>query len=183
MKSALTAVSLTVLTASAVAAEPAKLSYNRIGFEVSESHQTVSGVSSVNTLSLSILLGQSNFIAAASTDEYFTNFGLGYLFRDVAFSTDLVISASSAANYASTRDTLYGIQLRRGLPEIHDSLEVLFSYALSHGTDGGSRQNTFRGEIAYNYDASYQLAVGFVDTDAFLPAGQSYLTLTARYNF
>ncbi|MEY3448952.1 MAG: hypothetical protein RL749_568 [Verrucomicrobiota bacterium] len=183
MKSALPVLGLTFLAASANAAEPAKLAYNRIGLEISESHQTVNSESSVNTVSLSVLLGESNFLATASSDEYFAIFGLGYLFRDVAFSTDVVISLSSAARYGTTRDTLYGIQLRRALPEIHDSLEALVSYAISHGTDGGSSEDTFRAELAYNFDARYQLAVGMVETDAHVAGGQSYLTVTARYNF
>ena len=183
MKPQLTALGLSVLAASSLAAEPSKLAYNRIGFEVSESHQTVNSESSVNTISLSMLLGESNFLATASSDEYFAIFGLGCLFRDVALSTDVLFSVSSAARYGTTRDTLYGIQLRRALPEIHDSLEALFSYSFSQGTEGGNSEHTFRGEIAYNFDARYQLAVGVVDTDVQVQGGQSYLTVTARYNF
>lgn len=187
MKRLLPVLALSALTSAACAATPAPLSYSRIGLEVSESHDTASGstitAASVNTLSLSMLLGKTDFLATVSDDQYYTIFGLGYVFRNVGFSTDVVLSVSSGAHFGVTRATLYGIQLRRALPEIHEALEASVSYSVSNAPSGGSAENTFRGEIAYNLDANYQFAVGLVNTDVYVSGGQSYLTLTARYNF
>ncbi len=190
MKHILPILTLSTLAAAASAqvAAPAAsqidpLSYNRIGFEISERHSTPTGYNNVNTLSVASMLGSSNFYASASDDQYYTILGLGYVFRNVAFATDVVLLASSGAGYGQARDTRYGITLRRRLPELNKNLEASLGYSNSHGVVGGAGANTVKCELAYNLDAHYQVALGLVQTDEVIVSGQHYYTMAVRYNF
>ena len=167
MKHILPILTLTTLAAaaSAQAAAPAGLSYNRVGLGYNTDSKGYS-------LSASALIGGSNFLVSASTTIDSKNAGaangadsvsLGYVFKNVAFGADATVSIGS--------DEAYGLNVRKDLGIYN--LEA----AASFGREAGV--NTWGIELAYNLSKQIQIAVGFSDAQG----ANSTSDISVRYNF
>jgi hypothetical protein len=179
MKHILPILTLTTLAAaaSAQAAAPAGLSYNRV---------TVSREGQNNTMSASALLGGTNVLATASSGNGYYNeatFSLGYVFKNVAFATDATVSISSGNQYVNSA---VSVNLRRALNEVYSGLEVSVGYSYASNSDSGAQGDpagttgVVSAEIAYNVNKTWQVAVGLSNQN---PSEDRTTTVSVRHNF
>lgn len=182
MKYALSALALASAAPLTLAqgAQVEPLSYNRFG---------VTRIGDVNHLEISSFIGGSDFFATLSSNSYFTNLGLGYVFKDAFAGFDIAFTATGRARYARPMDTEYGIILRRRLDELVPGLEVMAGYNYANYTDdqevflAESSVERYYVELAYNIDKRFQVAVGAVETNEFDPDKETKATFSVRYNF
>jgi hypothetical protein len=165
MKHILPILTLTTLAAaaSAQAAAPAGLSYNRVGLGYNTDTKGYA-------LSATAVLGASNFFVGANTTigghdtvNGTDSVSLGYLFKNVAYGIDATVSVGS--NEVKT------LGLRK-------DLGANFEAAATFGRNA-SRNNAWSIEAAYNVSKQIQLAVGYSDAQA----ASGTTDLTVRYNF
>ena len=165
MKHILPILTLTTLAAaaSAQAAAPSGLSYNRVGLGYNTDTKGYS-------LSASALIGGSNYLVGASTTIGGNSTGngadsvsLGYVFKNVAYGIDATIALGS--NEVKT------LGLRKDLGNN-------FEAAASFGRNA-AHNNAWSVEAAYNVSKQIQLAVGYSDAQA----ASGTTDLTVRYNF
>ena len=169
MKHILPILTLTTLAAAASAqsAAAAGLSYNRAG--LSYNTDAAAGDNGYS-LSVEALVGSSNVWVGASAD---LNKGgedgvsIGYLFKNVVAGID-------ATAFVGSNDG-YGIIARRSLNEIVAGLEGRIVW----GQEGGSNDNSFVYELAYNVNSKYQIAVSIADANGVAEE----TSVTVRYNF
>ena len=168
MKHILPILTLTTLAAAASAQSAAAgLSYNRAGL----SYNTDAAANDNGySLSVEALVGSSNVWVGASADLNTAgadNVSVGYLFKNVAAGVD-------ATAFVGSNDG-FGIIARRSLNEVVAGLEARFVWS----QNGGSSNDTFVYELAYNVGSKYQVAVSI--EDASNVAEQT--SVTVRYNF
>ena len=168
MKHILPILTLTTLAAaaSAQAAAPAGLSYNRVGLGYNTDTKGYS-------LSATAVLGASSFFVGANTSIGGANgaaasngadsVSLGYLFKNVAYGIDATVAIGS--NEVRT------LGLRKDLGNN-------FEAAATFGRNA-AHNNVWSLEAAYNVSKQVQLAVGY--SDAQNSSGTT--DLTVRYNF
>ena len=169
MKHILPILTLTTLAAAASAqsAAAAGLSYNRAG--LSYNSDAAAGDNGYS-VSIEALVGSSNVWVGASAD---LNKGgedgvsIGYLFKNVVAGID-------ATAFVGSNDG-YGIIARRSLNEIVAGLEGRIVW----GQEGGSNDNSFVYELAYNVNSKYQIAVSIADASG----ADEEVSVTVRYNF
>ena len=169
MKHILPILTLTTLAAAASAqsAAAAGLSYNRAG--LSYNSDAAAGDNGYS-VSIEALVGSSNVWVGASAD---LNKGgedgvsIGYLFKNVVGGID-------ATAFVGSNDG-YGIIARRSLNEIVAGLEGRIVW----GQEGGSNDNSFVYELAYNVNSKYQVAVSIADANGVAEE----TSVTVRYNF
>ena len=169
MKHILPILTLTTLAAAASAqsAAAAGLSYNRAG--LSYNTDAAAGDNGYS-LSVEALVGSSNVWVGASADlNTAGNDGvsIGYLFKNVVAGID-------ATAFVGSNDG-YGIIARRSLNEIVAGLEGRIVW----GQEGGSNDNSFVYELAYNVNSKYQVAVSIADANGVAEE----TSVTVRYNF
>ena len=169
MKHILPILTLTTLAAAASAqsAAAAGLSYNRAG--VNYNTDAAAGDNGYS-LSVEALVGSSNVWVGASADlNTAGNDGvsIGYLFKNVVAGID-------ATAFVGSNDG-YGIIARRSLNEIVAGLEGRIVW----GQEGGSNDNSFVYELAYNVNSKYQVAVSIADANGVAEE----TSVTVRYNF
>jgi len=168
MKHILPILTLTTLAAaaSAQAAAPAGLSYNRVGLGYNTDTKGYS-------LSATAVLGSSNFWVGASTSiggndtangADTDSVSIGYLFANVYAGIDATVSVGS--------DEAYGLGLRKALG---NNLEAAASFGRN-----SSDNNVWGAELAYNVSKQIQLAVGYSNEQG---AANGTTDLTVRYNF
>jgi len=170
MKHILPILTLTTLAAAASAqsaAAPAGLSYNRAGLSYnSDAAANDNGYSA----SIEALVGSSNVWVGAYAD---LNKGgedgvsVGYLFKNVVAGID-------ATAFVGSNDG-YGIIARRSLNEVVAGLEGRIVWS----QEGGSNDNSFVYELAYNLNSKYQIAVSIADANGVAEE----TSVTVRYNF
>jgi hypothetical protein len=170
MKHILPILTLTTLAAAASAqsaAAPAGLSYNRAG--LSYNTDAAAGDNGYS-LSVEALVGSSNVWVGASADLNTAGedgVSIGYLFKNVVGGID-------ATAFVGSNDG-YGIIARRSLNEIVAGLEGRIVW----GQEGGSNDNSFVYELAYNVNSKYQVAVSIADANGVAEE----TSVTVRYNF
>ncbi len=169
MKHILPIVTLTTLAAAASAqsAAAAGLSYNRAG--VNYNTDAAAGDNGYS-LSAEALVGSSSVWVGATANlnkAGADSVSVGYLFKSVAAGID-------ATAFVGSND-VYGVTLRRSLNEVVAGLEARFVWS----QNGGSSNDTFVYELAYNVGSKYQVAVSI--EDASNVAEQT--SVTVRYNF
>jgi len=169
MKHILPILTLTTLAAAASAqsAAAAGLSYNRAG--LSYNSDAAAGDNGYS-VSIEALVGSSNVWVGASADlNTAGNDGVsvGYLFKNVVAGID-------ATAFVGSNDG-YGIIARRSLNEIVAGLEGRIVW----GQEGGSNDNSFVYELAYNVNSKYQIAVSIADANGVAEE----TSVTVRYNF
>ena len=188
MKHILPILTLTTLAAaaSAQAAAPAGLSYNRVGFSRS---------SQDNTISAQTLVGGSNVlvgIESNSANNSEPQLTLGYVFKNVYAGVDATVFASQA----QWENTVYGVTLRRSLSEVVAGLEGSVSYG-SNFTKGtlssfsiagatSAAEGAFAYELAYNVNKQIQVGVAyvhFVDAPNWAAEKDNQTVISLRYNF
>jgi hypothetical protein len=166
MKHILPILTITTLAAaaSAQAAAPAGLSYNRVGLGYNTDSKGYS-------LSASALIGSSNFLVEADTTIGGNTSGngadsvsLGYVFKNVAFGADATVSVAS--------NEAYGLNVRKDLGIYN--LEVAASFGRN-----SSDINVWGAELAYNVSKQIQVAVGYSDAQG----SASTSDISVRYNF
>ena len=169
MKNILPILTLTTLAAaaSAQAAAPAGLNYNRVGLGYNTDTKGYS-------LSATAVLGSSNFwVGASSTiggadgaaaSNGTDSIAIGYLFANVYAGIDATVSVAS--------NEAYTLGLRKALGNN-------FEAAASFGRNSADN-NVWGAELAYNVSKQIQLAVGYSDEQG--PA-KGTTDLTVRYNF
>jgi hypothetical protein len=169
MKHILPILTLTTLAAAASAqsAAAAGLSYNRAG--LSYNTDAAAGDNGYS-LSVEALVGSSNVWVGASADLNTAGedgVSIGYLFKNVVGGID-------ATAFVGSNDG-YGIIARRSLNEIVAGLEGRIVW----GQEGGSNDNSFVYELAYNVNSKYQIAVSIADANGVAEE----TSVTVRYNF
>ena len=162
MKHILPILTLTTLAAaaSAQAAAPAGLSYNRVGLGYNTDTKGYS-------VSASALIGGSNFLVGASSTiggNGTDSVSLGYLVKSVAYGIDAVVSVAS--------NEAYGLGLRKDLGIYN--LEAAASFG--RNSDDNS---VWGAELAYNVSKQIQVAVGYSDEQG----KASETSVSVRYNF
>jgi hypothetical protein len=162
MKHILPILTLTTLAAAASAQSASGLSYNRVGVNY-DCHTQAFG------LEASAFIGSSNFLLQAATSIGHNGtangadlLGVGYVFKNVAYSTDATVSIGS--------NELYSLNLRR---ELGAGFEAAANYSRISGA------NSYGVELAYNLSKQTQLAAGYQHTSN----STSATTLSVRYNF
>ena len=181
MKHILPILTLTTLAAaaSAQAAAPAGLSYNRVGFTRQSQN---------NSLSASALLGSSNVLASVNQGAVYgpyssTTFSLGYVFKNVAYATDATVSVSSGNEYVNSA---VSVNLRRALNEVYAGLEVAFGYSYVNNENQGFQGDpqgvtgVVTAELAYNVNKTWQVAIGLSNQN---PSVERTTSLSVRHNF
>ncbi|MEY3548214.1 MAG: hypothetical protein RLZZ552_581 [Verrucomicrobiota bacterium] len=167
MKHILPILTLTTLAAAASAQSAAGLSYNRAG--LSYNTDAAAGDNGYS-VSVEALVGSSNVWVGASADLNTAgadSVSVGYLFKNVVAGID-------ATAFVGSNDG-YGIIARRSLNEVVAGLEgrVVWSQ------EGGSNDNSFVYELAYNIGSKYQVAVSIADANGVAEE----TSVTVRYNF
>lgn len=178
MKNILPIITLTTLAAAASAQSavaPAGLSYNRVGLSY--------GFDTKNYgLTASALIGNSNVLiqgattinskAAPGSSNGADVASIGYVFKNAALGTDVIVSIGS--------NEVYGISFRR---DLGNAFEGALGYSQANQPGAAKNIQTWTAEVAYNLNKQYSLALGYSDSNATGVAGDSQLGLTARYNF
>ena len=169
MKHILPILTLTTLAAAASAqsAAAAGLSYNRAG--LSYNTDAAAGDNGYS-LSVEALVGSSNVWVGASANLNTAGddgVAVGYLFKNVVAGID-------ATAFVGSNDG-YGIIARRSLNDIVAGLEARIVW----GQEGGSNDNSFVYELAYNVNSKYQVAVSIADANGVAEE----TSVTVRYNF
>jgi hypothetical protein len=165
MKNILPILTLTTLAAaaSAQAAAPAGLSYNRVGLGYSTDSKGFS-------LAASAVLGSSNFLVAANTTiggkdtvNGTDSVSIGYIFKNVAYGADATVSVGS--------NEVFNVGVRKDLGNNFEVAAIVGRNA--------AHNNGWSLEAAYNVSKQIQLAVGISDAQK----TASTTDLTVRYNF
>ena len=168
MKHILPILTLTTLAAAASAQSAAAgLSYNRAG--LSYNTDAAAGDNGYS-LSVEALVGSSNVWVGASANLNTAGddgVAVGYLFKNV-------IGGIDATAFVGSNDG-YGIIARRSLNDIVAGLEGRIVW----GQEGGSNDNSFVYELAYNVNSKYQVAVSIADANGVAEE----TSVTVRYNF
>ena len=178
MKNILPIITLTTLAAAASAQSavaPAGLSYNRVGLSY--------GFDTKNYgLTASALIGNSNVLiqgattinskAAPGSSNGTDVASIGYVFKNAALGTDVIVSVGS--------NEVYGISFRR---DLGNGFEGALGYSQANQPGAAKNIRTWTAEVAYNLNKQYSLALGYSDSNATGVAGDSQLGLTVRYNF
>ena len=168
MKHILPILTLTTLAAAASAQSAAAgLSYNRAG--LSYNTDAAAGDNGYS-LSVEALVGSSNVWVGASANLNTAGddgVAVGYLFKNVVAGID-------ATAFVGSNDG-YGIIARRSLNDIVAGLEARIVW----GQEGGSNDNSFVYELAYNVNSKYQVAVSIADANGVAEE----TSVTVRYNF
>jgi len=167
MKHILPILTLTTLAAAASAQSAAGLSYNRAG--LSYNTDAAAGDNGYS-LSVEALVGSSNVWVGASADLNTAGadgVSVGYLFKNVVAGID-------ATAFVGSNDG-YGIIARRSLNEVVAGLEGRIVWS----QEGGSSENSFVYELAYNIGSKYQVAVSIADANGVAEE----TSVTVRYNF
>ncbi len=169
MKHILPILTLTTLAAAASAqsAAAAGLSYNRAG--LSYNTDAAAGDNGYS-VSVEALVGSTNIWVGASADlnkAGADGVAVGYLFKNVAAGIDATVTASS--------NDAYGLILRRSLNDVIAGLEARIVWS----QEGGSSDNSYTYELAYNVNSKYQVAVSVDDASG----AASETSITVRYNF
>ena len=169
MKHILPILTLTTLAAAASAqsAAAAGLSYNRAG--VNYNTDAAAGDNGYS-VSVEALVGSSNVWVGASANLNTAGddgVAVGYLFKNVVAGID-------ATAFVGSNDG-YGIIARRSLNDIVAGLEARIVW----GQEGGSNDNSFVYELAYNVNSKYQVAVSIADANGVAEE----TSVTVRYNF
>ncbi len=167
MKHILPILTLTTLAAAASAQSAAGLSYNRAG--LSYNTDAAAGDNGYS-LSVEALVGSSNVWVGASANLNTAGddgVAVGYLFKNVVAGID-------ATAFVGSNDG-YGIIARRSLNDIVAGLEARIVW----GQEGGSNDNSFVYELAYNVNSKYQVAVSIADANGVAEE----TSVTVRYNF
>jgi len=207
MKQILPILTLTTLTAAAFAdagaaapAAPAAagLSYNRVG--ISRSGQDTN-------LSVSGLLGSSNFLATVETSSGLVGvnaaasngkntadsvgFSLGYVFKNVVAGIDATVSVGAGnAGIGSS----VGVNLRRSLNEVVSGLEVAIGYkqqetdsqgnsGITNGILPNGKASATTYEIAYNINKQFSVAYAITDFGSDASGLDNAHTVAVRYNY
>jgi len=184
MKNTIAALALTTLAAAAsaqTAAAPAGLSYNRIGF----TRTSQKGLTNQNVLSVSSLLGSSNFLAfAENRTDHGTALGLGYVFKNVAVGIDAAVTVS-ADNEWQSNSSIYSLGLRRSLSEVFAGLEVAIGYSTQSTALSAGTNRVLSYELSYNINKQYTVAYGIQDIRKGLLNGsaEKIQNVSVRYNF
>ena len=178
MKHILPILTLTTLAAAASAQSavaPAGLSYNRVGLSygfdtknygltasalIGNSNVLIQGATTINSKALP---GSPNGADVAS---------IGYVFKNAALGTDVIVSVGS--------NEVYGISFRR---DLGNAFEGALGYSQANQAGAAKNIRTWTAEVAYNLNKQYSLALGYSDSNATGVAGDSQLGLTVRYNF
>ena len=168
MKHILPILTLTTLAAAASAQSAAAgLSYNRAG--LSYNTDAAAGDNGYS-LSVEALVGSSNVWVGASANLNTAGddgVAVGYLFKNVVAGID-------ATAFVGSNDG-YGIIARRSLNEVVAGLEGRIVWS----QEGGSNDNSFVYELAYNVNSKYQVAVSIADANGVAEE----TSVTVRYNF
>ena len=168
MKHILPILTLTTLAAAASAQSAAAgLSYNRAG--LSYNTDAAAGDNGYS-VSVEALVGSSNVWVGASADLNTAGadgVSVGYLFKNVVAGID-------ATAFVGSNDG-YGIIARRSLNEVVAGLEGRIVWS----QEGGSNDNSFVYELAYNVNSKYQVAVSIADANG----ADTETSVTVRYNF
>jgi len=168
MKHILPILTLTTLAAAASAQSAAAgLSYNRAG--LSYNTDAAAGDNGYS-VSVEALVGSSNVWVGASADLNTAGadgVSVGYLFKNVVAGID-------ATAFVGSNDG-YGIIARRSLNEVVAGLEGRIVWS----QEGGSNDNSFVYELAYNVNSKYQVAVSIADANG----AAEETSVTVRYNF
>jgi hypothetical protein len=166
MKHILPILTLTTLAAaaSAQAAAPAGLSYNRVGLGYNTDTKGYSVSASALIGSSSFLVGASSTIGGNGTANGTDSISLGYLFKNVYANIDAVVSIAS--------NEAYGLGLRKDLGIYN--LEAAASFGRN-----SSDNNVWGAELAYNVSKQIQVAVGYSDEQG----KASTSDVSVRYNF
>jgi len=176
MKHILPIITITTLAAAAsaqtAAAAPAGLSYNRA---------TVSRQGQNNDLAVQHFLGNTNVLASLSTagnGNGHASLGLGYVFKQVALSTDATVGVTTGTAGSNSAVTL---NLRRSLKEVVAGLEVAvgYSYAQNAGATTGSK-GVVTAELSYNINSTWSVAYGISNAN---PTFDRQNVLSVRHNF
>ena len=164
MKHILPILTITTLAAaaSAQAAAPSGLSYNRVGLGYNTDSKGYS-------LTASALIGSSNFLVSAEstiggsgTGNGADSVSIGYVLKNVALGADATVSVGSNESY--------GLNVRK---DLGNNIEL----ALSYGRESGD--NVWGAELAYNVSKQIQVAVGYSDASG----SASTTDVSVRYNF
>ena len=169
MKHILPILTLTTLAAAASAqsAAAAGLSYNRAG--VNYNTDAAAGNNGYSA-SIEALVGSSNVWGSATAGLNTAGADAvtgGYLCKNVAAGID-------ATAFVGSHDG-FGIVARRSLNEVVAGLEGRIVW----GQEGGSNDNSFVYELAYNVNSKYQVAVSIADANGVAEE----TSVTVRYNF
>ena len=168
MKHILPILTLTTLAAAASAQSAAAgLSYNRAG--LSYNTDAAAGDNGYS-VSVEALVGSSNVWVGGSADLNSAgadSVSVGYLFKNVVAGID-------ATAFVGSNDG-YGIIARRSLNEVVAGLEGRIVWS----QEGGSNDNSFVYELAYNVNSKYQVAVSIADANG----AAEETSVTVRYNF
>jgi len=203
MKQILPILTLTTLTAAAFAdagaaapAAPAAagLSYNRVG--ISRSGQDTN-------LSVSGLLGSSNFLATVETSSGLVGvntyisagkntadsvgFSLGYVFKNVVAGIDATVSVGAGNKSVGSQ---VGVNLRRALNEVVSGLEVAIGYKQQEIDKDQStivplngKASAWTYEISYNINKQYSVAYSLTDFGNDASNIKNAHTFAVRYNY
>jgi hypothetical protein len=166
MKHILPILTITTLAAAASAQSAVAssgLSYNRVDL----SYQT-NGTKGYS-LGASALIGSSNFLVSASTTvgggtskNGTDSVSLGYVFKNVAFGADAIVSVGSNESYA--------LDIRK---DLGSNLEGSIGYARNSGV------NSYSVGVAYNLTKQYQLGVEYSKASGVT----SQTAVVLHYNF
>jgi hypothetical protein len=169
MKHTLPVLALATLAASASAYTAEPLSYNLVGLTYSTNSEGYG-------LQATTLVGNTNFLVAAKTSIGHNGSGngadaayLGYVFKNVGYSTDGIVTVGS--------NETYSLALRRSLVvelgSLALDLEGLVNYTRASGA------NLWGAELAYNLSKQYQFAVNYQHASS----ATSTTSLALRYKF
>lgn len=165
------------VAASAQAAAPSDLAYNRVTLSLEGQNGNVS-----NNISVSALLGSSNLLATVSTTDMgnnggnFASLAVGYVFKNAAYSTDAIVSISTGTEFSNPA---YSLLLRRPLNEVATGLEVAVGYTFQRGIGAGANYDSVTAEVSYNLNKTWSIAYGLIDTKAVAQRNVVYI----RHNF
>ena len=201
MKQILPILTLTTLTAAAFAdagaaapAAPAAagLSYNRVG--ISRSGQDTN-------LSVSGLLGSSNFLVSIETNSSLTgynlltsegkntgdavSFSLGYVFKNLVAGVDATVSVGAGNNGVGS---LVGVNFRRALNEVLSGLEVAVGYKQQESDPDvnvqlNGKASAWTYEVAYNINKQFSVAYALTDFGSDANNIKNAHTVAVRYNY
>ncbi|MGA0134549.1 MAG: hypothetical protein ACO3ND_09375 [Opitutales bacterium] len=181
MKHTLPIITLTTLAAAASAQAASGLSYNQVN--VCRSSQN-------NAISAQFQVGGNLLLSAAVTGEGSSEptLGVAYVFKNVAFATDVAVGIQQAQWESST----YTVTARRALAEFLPGLEIAVGYAES-GADFSKgltspifaagatdyAESAWSYELAYGVTKQIQVTVARVD----YKAEPTQTVVGLRYNF
>ena len=170
MKHILPILTITTLAAAAsaqTAAASSGLSYNRVGVAYSDNLSGYGLTASALVGNTNVLLSASTTIGGGTAGNGNDRVSVGYVFKNVALGSDVIVSVGS--------DETYGIAARK---DLGSNVELALGYQRNQGV------NLWGIELAYNITKQYQVAVGYFDASNGTINGKSNDTqIAVRYNF